>query len=105
MELFGLACHRALGEHRWHETEGKGTAASCRAFQDGDDLLRISNRLAPASARFCRLRCSGGCSFAFLCLDGGGPWPEGINGLARNPAYLFLVCQLFGCLDPAFGER
>jgi hypothetical protein len=47
----------------------------------------------------------GGCSFAFLCLDGWGPWLEGINGLARNPAYLFLVCQLFGCLDPAFGER
>ena len=61
--------------------------------------------LRPASARFCRLRCSGGCSFAFLCLDGWGPWPEGINGLARNPAYLFLVCQLFGGLDPAFGER
>ena len=30
---------------------------------------------------------------------------QDINGLARNPAYPFLACQLFGCLDPAFGER
>ena len=47
VSILSLA-NRALGEHRRHETEGKGTAASCRAFQDGDDLLRISNRLAPS---------------------------------------------------------
>ena len=59
------------------------------SVQDGDDLLRISNRLAPASARFCRLRCSCGCSFAFLCLDGWGPWPEGINGLCLATQHIY----------------
>jgi len=30
---------------------------------------------------------------------------SGYQRLARNPAYPFLACQLFGSLDPGFGER
>ena len=83
----------------------KGTAASCRAFQDGDDLLRISNRLAPSLGALLPSPLLGRLLVRVPMPRRWGPMAGGYQRARSQPAYLFLVCQLFGCLDPAFGER
>ena len=73
-----------IGEPVGTRQKGKARPPAAGRSRMATIFCASATALRRASARFCRVRCSGGCSFAFLCLDGGGPWPEGINGLARN---------------------